>query len=169
MVSSASQTVREYLASLPADRRKVIATVRKVILDHLPAGFEESMGFGMITYAVPLSRYPDTYNKQPLQLAALASQKQSMSLYLMTVYGHPDVRRRFEAAWKKTGKKLDMGKSCIRFRSLDDLALDAVAEVIGATTVDAYVAHYESVRDTTTTKRSTTKSRSRTGKAARSG
>lgn len=142
----APSSVSEYLEALPAERRDALKKVRAVIRKHLPKGFTEDVGFGMITYGVPLSKYPNTYNKQPLCLAALASQKNHMAVYLMSAYADPKVRKRFETAWKKTGKKLDMGQSCVRFKKVDDLALDVIADAIAAHTPDELIAHYEKAR-----------------------
>jgi hypothetical protein len=139
-------SVDDYLASLPPDRREAISTVRKLILDNLPEGYEEGIQYGMIGYYVPLSRYPETYNGQPLGIAALASQKGYMSLYLMCVYGDPATRRWFESAYHAAGKRLDMGKSCVRFKRLEDLPLDVVGEAIARVSVDQYLAHYEKSR-----------------------
>lgn len=146
MVSSAATTVANYISSLPADRRSAIERVRATINAHLPAGYEEGMQFGMIGWYIPLARYPDTYNKQPLGIAALASHKGSNSLYLMTVYGDKALEKKFRAGFKAAGKKLDMGKSCVRFTTADALALDAVADAIAAVPVDAYIASYEKAR-----------------------
>jgi hypothetical protein len=146
MVSSGARTVEKYLAALPAPRRAALEVVRSVILENLPAGYEEGMEYGMIGYYVPLERYPETYNGQPLCIAGLASQKNHMAVYLMSVYGHPQTRRWFEQAYREAGKKLDMGKSCLRFRSLDDLALPVVGEAIRRVSVDAYIATYEGSR-----------------------
>jgi uncharacterized protein YdhG (YjbR/CyaY superfamily) len=143
---SEAKTVAEYIASLPEDRRDAIKAVRAVVKKHLPAGYKEGMDFGHIGWSVPLSVYADTYTGQPLCYAALASQKNHMALYLMSVYGDTDHRKWFEAAWKKTGKKLDMGKSCIRFKKVDDLPLDVITEAIARTPVDKYVAAYEAAR-----------------------
>ncbi|MDA1215688.1 MAG: DUF1801 domain-containing protein, partial [Chloroflexi bacterium] len=107
MAQSAAQTVDDYLAELSPERRQAIAAVRHAVLENLPDGYEEVMAFGMIGYVIPLERYPKTYNKQPLMYAALASQKQYMSLYLMNVYGDQDTERWFNDAYKATGKKLD--------------------------------------------------------------
>jgi hypothetical protein len=104
------------------------------------------MQYGMIGYYVPLERFPDTYNGQPLGLAAMASQKGYMSLYLDTVYGDPETDLWFRERYAASGKKLDMGKSCVRFRKLDDLPLDLVAETIARTPVDRYIERYEAVR-----------------------
>lgn len=146
MVSSKAATVKEYLDSLPEDRRKAISAVRRVIKKNLPRGFEEGMQFGMIGYYIPLSRYPDTYNGHPIGPAGLASQKQYMSLYLMTVYGDPKMRKWFEGAFKEAGKKLDMGKSCVRFKKLEDLPLDVIGEAIARVDVDTFIAQYEKSR-----------------------
>src|SRR5882672_4611984 len=106
MVSSAARTVKQYLAELPAERRAAIAAVRTMVRRHLPAGYQESMNFGMIAYEVPLSRHADTYNGQPLMLAALASQKNYCALYLMAVYSDPARLRRLQQAFKDAGLKL---------------------------------------------------------------
>jgi hypothetical protein len=145
MVSSSARSVEQYLADLPRDRRAALEVVRTVILENLPAGFEEGMQYGMIGYYVPLDRYAETYNGKALAIAALASQKNYMALYLMGVYGHGDTRRWFEKAYREAGKKLDMGKSCVRFRSLSDLPLEVVGQAIGRLSVDAYIAYYESI------------------------
>lgn len=144
MVQSSAASVEAYLAELPPGRRAAIEAVRETILANLPAGYEESMQFGMIGYCVPLSRYPTTYNKKPLCYAALAAQKNYLALYLMNVYA--DDEARFRAAWAKSGKKLDMGKSCVRFRSVEDLALDVVGETIAGTPVEAFIGQYEASR-----------------------
>lgn len=146
-MQSKAATVKAYLAELPPDRRKAIEAVRKVILANLDPDIEEGMQYGMIGYAVPHRVYPDGYHcdpKQPLPYAGLASQKQYMSLYVMSVYSMPGeekwVRERFEAA----GKKLDMGKCCIRFKSLDDLPLDVVGELFRRVSAKDHIAFYES-------------------------
>lgn len=151
MVSSKASTVAQYLSELTAERRKAIAAVRKVIRDNLPAGYEEGMQYGMIGYFVPLSRFPDTYNGQPLGVAALASQKSYMALYLTCVYGDPKLETWFRQAFAKAGKKLDMGKSCVRFRTLADLPLDVIGETIARVGVDELLARYTEVRATTKT------------------
>ncbi len=146
MVQSKAQTVKEYLAELPPDRRKAIEAVRKVILANLPEGFEEGMGYGMIAYYVPLSRFPNTYNGQPLPIAALASQKNYMSVYLMCVYGDKKTLDWFTAGYKASGKKLDMGKSCVRFKKLEDLPLDLIGEAVGRVSVEKFREIYEQSR-----------------------
>jgi hypothetical protein len=142
-VRSDASTVDEYLAELPADRREAIAAVRGVILEHLPEGFEEGIRYGMIGYHVPLERFAGTYNGQPLAVAALANQKNHMALYLMGVYGADDVW--FRERWATTGKKLDMGKSCVRFRRLEDVPLEVVSEAIARYSVDDMIAAHERV------------------------
>jgi hypothetical protein len=149
LASSAARTVDEYLAELPPDRRAAIAAVRKVILGNLPKGYEETMQYGMISYVVPLKRYPVTYNKQPLGIAALASQKNYMSVYLMSVYGDKETERWFTEAFRASGKKLDMGKSCVRFKKLDDLPLDVIGQAIARAPVDEFIARYEESRRNT--------------------
>ena len=146
MVSSTATTVTQYLASLPADRRAAISRVRDTINANLPAGYEEGMVYGMIGWYIPLARYPDTYNGQPIGPAALASQKNYMALYLTSVYGDPALATWFKQAYAAAGKKLDMGKSCVRFKTLDALPLDVVAETIRRVPVDAFIAKYEAAR-----------------------
>ena len=146
MVSSKAKTVEAYLTELPPERREAVEKLREVILANLPDGYQESMNWGMISYEIPLERYPDTYNKQPLALAALASQKNYISLYLMNVYGDPATEKWFTERYKASGKKLDMGKSCVRFKKLDDLPLDLVGEVIAMTSVGEYLRRYEAVK-----------------------
>jgi len=133
-MQSDAATVEEYLDALPEDRRAAIAAVRKVIRANLPEGYEEAMNWGMIAYQVPLATYPDTYNKQPLMYAALASQKRHMAVYLTGIYTSDESRKAFEEAYKATGKRFDVGKSCVRFRSLDDLPLDLIGETIASMT-----------------------------------
>ena len=132
-----------YLEELPDDRRSALSRVRSVIRKHLPSGFEEIMQYGMISYVVPLSRYPDTYNGQALTLASLGSQKNHMAVYLTGIYGDPELRTWFESTYKQSGKKLDAGKSCVRFKKLDDLALDAVAGAIERVSVADLIAMSE--------------------------
>jgi len=140
-----AESINQYLAELPADRRDAIETVRKVILDNLPDGYEEVINWDMITYQVPLTEYPDTYNKKPLMYAALASQKNHMAVYLMGIYSDDQDRQRFESEYKATGKRFDVGKSCVRFRKLDDLPLSLIAEQIAALPLDQFVARVKKV------------------------
>lgn len=145
-MQSKAKTVDGYLAELPPDRRQAIAAVRQVILDNLPKGYEEVMDFGMIGYVIPLKRFPNTYNGHPLGLAALASQKNYMSVYLMNVYGDKTTERWFVEQYRASGKKLDMGKSCVRFKRLEDLPLDLIGKAVARTTVAQYIEFYEASR-----------------------
>ena len=145
-MQSRATTVSEYLQSLPADRRETIETVRQVILDNLPEGYEEGMQYGMIGYFVPHSIFPDGYHcdpRQPLPFVGLASQKHHVSLYLMAVYGSEGVQRWFRQAWTQAVGRLDMGKGCVRFRKLDDVPLEVVGEAVARFPVDVYVAQYQ--------------------------
>ena len=151
MARTKAKTVNGYLAELLPERREAIEAVRKVILDHLPDGFEETLQFGMIAYVIPLERYPETYNKQPLQYAALASQKNYMSLYLMNIYGDPETQQWFVDEYRASGKKLDMGKSCVRFNKLEDLPVDLIGEAIARTSVGDFIKLYEASRHRTRT------------------
>lgn len=146
MNARGATTVGACLAKLPTGRRDAIARVREVVNANLPAGFEEGVQDGMISWYVPLSRFPDTYNGQPLAIASLASQKSYMALYLMSVYGDPGLATWFRAAFAKAGKKLDMGRSCVRFRSIDALPLEVIGETIRRVPVDAFLAQYEDAR-----------------------
>ena len=145
-MQSDAATVAEYLAELEPDRREALETVRREILANLPEGFEEAMNFGMITYQVPLETFPDTYNGKPLMYAGLASQKNHMAVYLTAVYAEEDTRERFLAAYRDTGKRLDMGKSCVRFRKLDDLPLELIGKTIAETSVQTFVTETEAAR-----------------------
>jgi len=140
---SDAATVEDYLSGLPADRREAIETVRDVIRANLPDGLEETMNWGMIAYEVPLERYPDTYNKKPLMYAALASQKNHMAVYLTGIYMDDGARQEFEDAYEATGKRLDVGQSCVRFRKLDDLPLGLIGETIGSVGVDEFIDRYQ--------------------------
>ncbi len=140
---SEAATVEGYLAELPADRREALEAVRAVILDRLPDGYEEVMNWGMITYQVPLETYADTYNKQPLMFAALASQKNYMAVYLTGIYVSDEARGEFEEAYRATGKRFDVGKSCVRFRKLDDLPLGLIGDTIASIPVDRLIARAE--------------------------
>ena len=146
MVSSRARTVKTYLNDLPADRRAVVSKLRSVIRRHLPAGYQEAMNWGMIAYQVPLERYPETYNGEPLLYAAVAAQKRHYSLYLTSVYQQNALEKRLRAAFDRAGKKLDMGKSCIRFTTLEDLPLEAIGEIVGSVSVDQFLKNYEKAR-----------------------
>lgn len=145
---SKATSVKQYLAELPADRRAAISAVRDVIRANLDPRVEEGMQYGMIGFYIPHRVFPAGYHcdpKQPLPYACLASQKNYMSVYLMTIYNEGTEESWFRERWARTGKKLDMGKSCIRFRKLDDLALDVIGEAIQRVPIDHYLAYYVSV------------------------
>ena len=141
--------VDEYIDNLPEDRRIAIRAVREAVNAKLPPGYEEGIVYGLISWFVPFTRLAETYNGQPLCVASLGAQKSHMALYLQSVYGDPALNEWFQKAWKATGKKLDMGKSCVRFKKLDDLALDVISEAISRVSVDQYVAQYEAARANT--------------------
>jgi Domain of unknown function (DU1801) len=140
MASSRAATVEQYLAELPEERRAVVSAVRDVVLRNLPEGYAEAMAFGMIGYGVPLARYPDTYNGQPLAYAAIAAQKNYYALYLLGAYTDGRQEAEVREAFRAAGKKLDMGKSCIRFKKLDDLPLEALGRIIASTPPDEHIA-----------------------------
>ena len=142
-MQSKATSVSAYLSSLPPDRRAAMRAVRAVVRRNLPRGFVECMSHGMIGWVIPLSRHAETYNGEPLPLAGLASQKAYMALYLMTVYGSPEVGEWFRAEHARAGLPLRMGKSCLRFRRLEDLPLDLVGRTIARVSVDEYIALYE--------------------------
>lgn len=147
-MQSKATTVEQYLAELPDERQQAIQAVRKIILKNLDKDYEEGMQYGMIAYYVPHRVYPAGYHcdpNQPLTFAALASQKNYMSLYLMTIYGSSDKLKWFEQSWAKTGKKLDMGKSCIRFKKVEDLALAVIGEAIKRVAAKKYIEHCEAI------------------------
>ncbi|MBL8764270.1 MAG: DUF1801 domain-containing protein [Phycisphaerae bacterium] len=145
-MQSKAKTVAEYLASLPEDRRAAISAVRKVILDNLDAGYEEGMAYGAIGYHVSRRVYPAGYHcdpRLPLPFAGLGSQKHHMSLGIMCNYGGTEEEKWFRAAWVKAGKKLDMGKCCVRFKRLEDVPLEVIAESIRRMPARKYVERYE--------------------------
>lgn len=156
-MQSKASTVEEYLAQLPADRREPISVVRDVILKNLDKGFAEGMQYGLIGYYVPHELFPQGYHSdpsQPLMFAGLGSQKNYMSLYMMSLYGAVGCDDRdestylkwFRDAWAAAGKKLDMGKACIRFKKVEDLALDVIAEALRRVPANAYVERYQQLR-----------------------
>ena len=146
MVSSKAQTVAAYLEELPPDRRREIEKVRDAINAAMPAGYREGMGYGMMGWVVPLEVYPNTYNGQPLAYAGLAAQKNSNSLYLTCAYSSPERTQRLKDEAAAAGMKLDMGKSCIRFKKADDLPLDAIAREIASTAPGEFIAIHEEAR-----------------------
>ena len=150
-MQSKATSVEEYLASLPEDRRAAVQAVRQVILDNLDSGYAEGMSYGMIGYFVPHSVFPAGYHcnpKDPLPFAALASQKNYLSVYLMSLYMGADAGEDewFETEWAKCGKKLDRGKSCIRFKKLTDLDLPTLGEAVRRMPAERYIAMYQSTR-----------------------
>jgi uncharacterized protein YdhG (YjbR/CyaY superfamily) len=138
-MKSDAKTIQEYLTEMPDDRREDIKNVRKTILANLPEGYEEALNWGMITYQVPLNIYPDTYNKKPLMYAALANQKNHMAVYLTGIYMDEELNQDFENKYKETGKRYDVGKSCVRFRKLEDLPLELIGESIGAISMEDFI------------------------------
>lgn len=148
-MKSSATTIEQYLSELPQDRRMAIDVVRRVILDNLPSGYDEVMNWGMITYQVPLLIYPDTYNKKPLMYAALASQKNHMAVYLMGLYLEEQNRKWFVEEYYASGKKMDMEKSCVRFRKLKDLPLSLIGKVIKLYSVDDFVQQFKLLRKPT--------------------
>lgn len=146
-MKSKAESVEEYLAEIPPERRQAIDQVRQTILRNLPAGYEEAMNWGMITYQVPLEVYPDTYNKQPLMYAALANQKNHMAVYLTGIYLDEELNQEFEQKYRATGKRFDAGKSCVRFRVLEDLPLELIAESIRAIEMDEFIERTKNLSD----------------------
>lgn len=148
-MKSSATTVREYLDALPSDRRRAIQAVREIILKNLPKGYAETMQYGMISYVVPLSMYPAGYlgdKKTPLPFASLASQKHHMAVYLMNIYGNKELETWFSKEYKASGKKMDMGKSCVRFKKLEDLPIAVIRKAVAKTSVQDFIALYEKSR-----------------------
>ncbi|HEY5915320.1 MAG TPA: DUF1801 domain-containing protein [Verrucomicrobiae bacterium] len=159
-MKSTAKTVDEYLNGLSSERREAISAVRKVILANLPEGYQECMSYGMIGYVVPHSIYPKGYQcnpKLPLPFVNLGSQKNHMALYLMCIYGDAKTDEWFRKAWEKTGRKLDSGKGCIRFKRLEDVPLEVVGQLIARTPVADYITRIESVFESNSAKRSKAK------------
>lgn len=145
-MQSIAKTANEYMESLPEDRRQEVAKVREVILKSLPEGYREGMDYGMLAYFIPLEQYPETYNGRPLCYVGLAAQKNYLSLYMLGAYTSAEEEERFREAYVKSGKKLNMGKSCVRFKKADDLALEVIADTIASKTPDQFIAAYEHAR-----------------------
>lgn len=156
-MKSEAKTVDAYLDELNPERRRAVTEVREVILANLPEGYEEIMDFGMISYVVPFERVPETYNGHPLMYAALASEKNYVSVHLMNIYGDPEIERWFVDSYKATGKRMNMGKSCVRFRNLDDLPLDLIGQAVARTPMEEWVSIYENARSSRRRKRSASK------------
>ncbi|MHA2501770.1 MAG: DUF1801 domain-containing protein [Candidatus Kariarchaeaceae archaeon] len=136
----------EYLNQLPEERKQALSKIRDIVQHHLPDGYEENMTYDMISYTIPLEDYPNTYNKKPLTLLSIGNQKNHMALYMNNLYSDPELNSWFVEAFKASGKKLDMGKSCVRFKSLDDLPLDIIGEAVSKTPVDKFINLYEASR-----------------------
>lgn len=139
-------TVKAYIDSLPEERRKIVRKVRAEINRNLPKGYKEGIQYGMIGWFVPHGVYPAGYHcdpKQPVPFAGLASQKNHVSIYLMCIYADPKHRAWFDKAWAKTGKKKNMGKSCVRFKKLEDIPLELIGEAVARVPVKDFLAHYE--------------------------
>ena len=145
-MKSDATLVEEYLDELSEDRREAISTIRDVVNANLPEGYQEAMAFGMIGWGIPLSDYPDTYNGQPLGVAALASQKRHMALYLTAVYSDEELETWFREQYAEREMLLDMGKSCVRFTRLEQVPLDVIAEVIRRVPPERLIAQYEAAR-----------------------
>ena len=145
-MQSAAATVEDYLEGLPEDRRTVVSTVREVVNAHLPAGYREAMAHGMIGWVIPLEDYPDTYNGQPLSIAGLASQKNHLSLYLMGCYTEGPEEGFLRTEYAARGLRLDMGKSCLRFRRLADLPLDVIGQVVAMVPPAELIRRHEAAR-----------------------
>lgn len=145
-MQSKAATVAAYLKSLPDDRRKALQAIRKVVNDNLDPKVKEAMAYGMPGWVVPLSVYPDGYHcakDTPLPFASLASQKNHMALYLFCVYSVPGEAERLAEEWKAAGKKLDMGKSCLRFKNLEDVPLEVIGKAVKRMTLKKFIAGYE--------------------------
>ena len=146
-MQSQAKRPEQYIAELPEDRKEVISKFRNIILENLPKGFEEQMTYGMLGYVVPHSRYPDGYHcdpKQPLPFINLASQKNHIALYHSGIYSDPELLQWFTNEWPKhVSNKLDMGKSCIRFKNPKKIPFDLMAELVGKMTVDEWIEKYE--------------------------
>ena len=149
---SDAKTVAQYLKELPAERRAVVSEVRDLVRKHIPKGYAETMNWGMICYEIPLERFPDTYNDQPLASVAIAAQKDCYAIYLICGYAYPHLIAELKAAYKAMGRKIDMGKSCLRFKSLDDLPLEVIGKIVGSVSVKDYIAIYEASREETAAK-----------------
>lgn len=146
MLTSKATTVTAYLASLPADRRREVAAVRKMVKAHMPKGYKERYYRGMILWEIPLATYPDTYNGQPLCHVAITVHKDHLALYLMGAYMIKELTAQVTAAFRAAGKKLDMGKACIRFKTADDLPLPALGQVISSLPPTRYIVRYEEIK-----------------------
>jgi hypothetical protein len=154
-------TVKQWLASVPAERKDAIDAVRDIVNKRLPRGYEETVDWGLLAWVVPLSTLPNTHNGRAQLIAALGAHRKFMTIYLMSVYDDPQLRKEFQTAYKKSGKKLNMGGCCIHFKKLEDLPLDVVGDTVARVTVEQYVERYQNTRpklkNKPTTKQKTTK------------
>lgn len=141
-----SDSIQEYLAGLSDGRARILRELRTTILANLPEGFIEEFKNGVFSYVIPLSAYPDTYNGHPLLLAALASQKTFVTLYLMAVYGDTKLENWFKDAYARSGKRLDMGRSCVHFKEAGDIPHGVIGKAIAKVSVKKYVRIYEAAR-----------------------
>ena len=146
MVSSRATTVAQYLEELPGERRAVVSRLRAALAKAMPEGYVESMDWGMICWEIPLERCPQAYNGRPLGYVALAAQKHHYALYLMGVYADDRQARTLEAAFRTLGTKPDVGKSCVRFRRLEDIPLDAILGLVASMSVEDSLASHEKGR-----------------------
>ncbi len=146
MVSSKATTVKQYLAELPEDRREDITKLVSLVRKHLPKGYAEEMAWGMIGYTVPMSMSGPTYNNQPLGAVAIAAQKHQISLYLLSIYASEKYTKEFQKRWLASGKKLNMGKSCIRFKTLEQADLETIAWAVGLLKPKEFVEMYLKAR-----------------------
>jgi uncharacterized protein YdhG (YjbR/CyaY superfamily) len=146
-MQSSALTPNQYIAELPEDRKAIIEKLRKVVIDNIPSGFVEEMGYGILGYVVPHSLYPKGYHcnpKDPLPFFGMASQKNTVNIYHMGVYADPKLHDWFVAEYPKYCKsKLDMGKSCIRFKKLDEIPYDLIGELVAKMTVEQWIELYE--------------------------
>ncbi len=147
-MQSKAKTVDEYIETLPEDRQKAIVAIREVVNKNLPKGFEETMGYGAMGWVVPHKLYPAGYHcdpKQPLPIMGVASQKNFISFYSMVIYSDEKLLKWFQKEWPKhSSKKLDMGKSCIRFKKPDDVPLKLLGELAAKVTPAQWIEIYES-------------------------
>ena len=141
-----AKTVEEYSQALPEERQEMVQTLRSAVKSRLPAGFQETMQYGMISFVVPSERFPDTYNKQPLAIISIGNQKNYVSLYLMSHYGDAEAENWLKESFRDAGKRLDMGKSCLRFRKPDDIPVEVISQAAGRLSVDEFVQMYEASR-----------------------
>ena len=163
-------TAKQYIDSLPPDRRKAVSKIRAAINKGLPKGFKEGIQYGFLGWFVPHSRYPEGYHcnpKEPLPYAGLASQKNHIGIYLFCIYMNPKDGAWFQREWKKSGKKLDMGKSCVRVKSAEDVPLDVLTQAVGRVTVDDFIAHYEKHLPASVKKKRAAKKKAAAKKAAK--